>query len=181
MKKNLIFKRINQGNIEMRVVAVDIPLNYSDGWQIASWCDTIEFVDDSSTKNDETEISKESDTLLESKKRIKSVETGIEKEECLPGGKYQSTIAGTARLVRYKGKIIITYRRGKKTFNQNDPNSVCISDSTKTEFFQSVKRTYGSGTSIWQLLVGDSDYEYWNNIIDKIYETGRLAYNESLR
>lgn len=176
MKTNLIFKRNVEGKIEMKVVSVDISLPTNEGWQLASWCDSIDITDADNNSDNAIEDSRPDVSTLEDAQHIKVTDNHY----CDPGGKYQSNVSGSARLVRYKGKIIIAYRKGVKTYNQNTPNSVCISDTNKCRFFRDVKEVYGPGTSIWQLRAGDAHYDAWNQFIDETYEDGRVFYNNNI-
>ena len=185
MKTNLIFKRVHEGSVEMVMVPVDIPqLNKGEGWTLASCCDTF------------TKFEVPSEPIVVTGKPLEVLEEDVEvidttakseskKDEKIPdptdvpvGGKYESQVRGTARLVRYKDKIRITYRKGKTTFNRNEPNSVCIDDMTKQQFFNAVKRQYGTGVVVWQLVLGDTEYEHYNQLVDRLYEEGRIAYNK---
>ena len=185
MKTNLIFKRVHEGSVEMVMVPVDIPqLNKGEGWTLASCCDTF------------TKFEVPSEPIVVTGKPLEVLEEDVEvidttakseskKDEKIPeptevpvGGKYESQVRGTARLVRYKDKIRITYRKGKTTFNRNEPNSVCIDDMTKQQFFSAVKRQYGTGVVVWQLVLGDTEYEHYNQLVDRLYEEGRIAYNK---
>ena len=185
MKTNLIFKRVHEGSVEMVMVPVDIPqLNKGEGWTLASCCDTF------------TKFEVPSEPIVGTGKPLEVLEEDVEvidttakseskKDEKIPeptevpvGGKYESQVRGTARLVRYKDKIRITYRKGKTTFNRNEPNSVCIDDMTKQQFFNAVKRQYGTGVVVWQLVLGDTEYEHYNQLVDRLYEEGRIAYNK---
>lgn len=192
MKTNLIFKRTNQGKVEMVMVPVDIPqINSGEGWVLASCCDmftkyeapseaivvtgspltTVEEVVDVIDTTSKDGVSAAPQEVVTAKKEPETHDVPV-------GGSYQSQVNGTARLVRYKDKIRITYRKGKTTFNRNDPNSVCIDDMTKQQFFNAVKRQYGTGVLQWQLVLGDTEYTYYNELIDKLYEQGRVAYNK---
>lgn len=185
MKTNLIFKRVRDGSVEMVMVPVDIPqLNKGDGWTLASCCDTFtkfEVPSETTVVTDDSlkvvdEVVEVTDTTAKSES--KKDEKIPEPTEVPVGGKYESQVRGTARLVRYKDKIRITYRKGKTTFNRNEPNSVCIDDMTKQQFFNAVKRQYGTGVVVWQLVLGDTEYEYYNQLVDRLYEEGRIAYNK---
>ena len=192
MKTNLIFKRTNQGKVEMVMVPVDIPqLNSGEGWVLASCCDvftkyeapsealivtgspltTVEEVVDVIDTTSKDRVYGAPQEALTAKKEPETNNVSV-------GGSYQSQVGGTARLVRYKNKIRITYRKGKTTFNRNDPNSVCIDDITKQQFFNAVKRQYGTGVVQWQLVLGDAEYAHYNELIDRLYEQGRIAYNK---
>lgn len=185
MKTNLIFKRVRDGSVEMVMVPVDIPqLNKGDGWTLASCCDTFtkfEVPSETTVVTDDSlkvvdEVVEVTDTTAKSE--FKKDEKIPEPTEVPVGGKYESQVRGTARLVRYKDKIRITYRKGKTTFNRNEPNSVCIDDMTKQQFFNAVKRQYGTGVVVWQLVLGDTEYEHYNQLVDRLYEEGRIAYNK---
>lgn len=185
MKTNLIFKRVHDGNIEMVMVPVDIPqLNKGDGWTLASCCDTFTKFEVPSNPLVVTgkplEVLEEVVEVLDTtvKSESKKDEKTPESTDVPVGGKYESQVRGTARLVRYKDKIRITYRKGKTTFNRNEPNSVCIDDMTKQQFFNAVKRQYGTGVVVWQLVLGDTEYEHYNQLVDRLYEEGRIAYNK---
>lgn len=187
MKTNLIFKRVHDGNIEMVMVPVDIPqLNKGDGWTLASCCDTFTKFEVPSkplvVTGKPLEVLEEVVEVLDTtvKSESKKDEKTPESTDVPVGGKYESQVRGTARLVRYKDKIRITYRKGKTTFNRNEPNSVCIDDMTKQQFFNAVKRQYGTGVVVWQLVLGDTEYEHYNQLVDRLYEEGRIAYNKLL-
>ena len=185
MKTNLIFKRVRDGSVEMVMVPVDIPqLNKGDGWTLASCCDTFtkfEVPSETTVVTDDSlkvvdEVVEVTDTTAKSES--KKDEKIPEPTEVPVGGKYESQVRGTARIVRYKDNIRITYRKGKTTFNRNEPNSVCIDDMTKQQFFNAVKRQYGTGVVVWQLVFGDTEYEHYNQLVDRLYEEGRIAYNK---
>ena len=187
MKLNLIFKRVHEDSVEMVMVPVDIPqLNKEDRWTLASSCDTFTkfevpadpIVVTGKPLEVVEEIAEVNDTTVkdESKKDEKTLKSAA----VSAGGKYESQVRGTARLVRYKDKIRITYRKGKTTFNKNEPNSVCIDDITKQQFFNAVKRQYGTDVVVWQLVLGDTEYEHYNQLIDRLYEEGRISYNKLL-
>lgn len=194
MKTNLIFKRVHDGNIEMVMVPVDIPqLNNGDGWTLASCCDTFTKFEIPTEKitvsGKPLEVLEEVVEVLDTTSRNSVYDTAVKREpektekisestDVPVGGKYESQVRGTARLVRYKDKIRITYRKGKTTFNRNEPNSVCIDDMTKQQFFNAVKRQYGTGVVVWQLVLGDTEYEHYNQLVDRLYEEGRIAYNK---
>lgn len=191
MKTNLIFKRVVEGRVEMMMIPVDLPqVEEGQGWILASACDQFTVVEKPTIE----QLNKQVEDILPpalktatyvKDKKEEPVGKVINTDDSAPvfnnvsaGGSYQSSVPGSARLVRYKDKIKITYRKGKTTSNRNDPNSVCINDFVKQEFFNSVKRQYGTGVTIWQLVLGDTDYEHFNKLIDKIYEEGRVEYNK---
>ena len=182
MKTNLIFKRVQDGNVEMVMVPVDIPqLNKGEGWTLASCCDTFtkfEVPSESIVVTGKSlEVLEEVVEVIDTtaKSDPKKGEKISESTDVPVGGKYESQVCGTARLVRYKDKIRITYRKGKTTFNRNEPNSVCIDDVTKQQFFNAVKRQYGPDVSEWSLRSGDLEYDHFNKLIDKFYLNGLTA------
>ena len=172
MKTNLIFKRVVEGRIEMVMVPIEIPLRKEDGWTLASNCDTFDTIDTS------TIVSAQSDSFTK-EYNTEETKSNVETVEIPAGGKYQSSVPGSARLIRYKNKIQIAYRKGKTTYNQNDPNSVCISDVHKQLFFNSVKNAHGSSVTSWALCASDDEYQHWNAIMDDLYEKGRIDYNKN--
>ena len=189
MKTNLIFKRTNQGKVEMVMVPVNIPqINSGEGWVLASCCDMFTKYEAPSEKIvvmgspltviEEVLDITSNDGVSAAPQESVTAKKEPETHDVPVGGSYQSQVTGTARLVRYKDKIRITYRKGKTTFNRNDPNSVCIDDMTKQQFFNAVKRQYGTGVVQWQLVLGDAEYTHYNELIDKLYEQGRVAYNK---
>lgn len=184
MKMNLIFKRTISGQVEMILVPVDIPqVDEEGGWILASACNTFEVREHPTIEQVSKKLEEFLPTAIKEAPYTQEVTTAdlnldssakdTEPKKSIPlGGKYQSTVPGTARLVRYKDTIRITYRKGKTTFNQNDPNSVCIDDVTKQQFFNAVKRIYGPDTAEWKLQSVHPEFEYFNKLIDKVYQEG---------
>lgn len=163
MKTNLIFKRsvqdTNGYRVETKIIPVDIPqITAGEGWSLSGHTDTIEIVPETTPVATPPEVAP--------------------RAEIQPGQKYISTVKGNARLVRVKDTIKIAYRRGKATLNQNAPNSVCIGDTDKTAFFNTVRAF--NGGSVYRIDTSCKDYEYWNKFIDTQYERGRVAYNAAL-
>ena len=90
---------------------------------------------------------------------------------------YNSTIKGTSRLLRIPKKQIIKIVRRKGLVDDNNrPNSVCISNSMREEFFHDVKSTKRfSDLGLYEILYTEEDkqyYEKWDSIIKSIYEEG---------
>ena len=156
MKKtlNLIFKKTTciDGitKVNMRIVPVTVEDNeIDDSWILASSCDEITGGRCVDVKTSDCTI-----TVL------------------YPGDKYDSTEQGTARLIRRNNQIFIAYRKGKKTLNQNTPDSVCISDNVKFEYFND---TRNSGIYIHS---DNPLYNKWSKIIDITYIKGLDEYNK---
>ena len=90
---------------------------------------------------------------------------------------YNSTIKGTSRLLRIPKKQIIKIVRRKGLIDDNNrPNSVCIDNKMREEFFHDVKSTKRfSEFGLYEILYTESDknmYEKWDSIIKSIYEEG---------
>ena len=156
MKKtlNLIFKKTTciDGitKVNMRIVPVTVEDNeIDDSWILASSCDEI-----TDGRCVDVKTSDCTTTVL------------------YPGDKYDSTEQGTARLIRRNNQIFIAYRKGKKTLNQNTPDSVCISDNVKFEYFND---TRNCGIYIHS---DNPLYNKWSKIIDITYIKGLDEYNK---
>lgn len=106
MKYRLLFK--DNATKEVAVVTVDVP-DFLENYQLVGSAKTVV-------------VYEKAETLSENK-------------EVVPPVKFISNVPGTARLTTYKGKILVSYRRGSNTRNQTTPTSVCINDSVKQEFF----------------------------------------------
>ena len=89
------------------------------------------------------------------------------------GKKYITDVPGTSRLVRSfdKSRIYIAYRKGQKTLNQTRINSVCIDNFQREEFFDDVKSKHGYLPFIgkYELVAGDSAFNKWSALMDKMY------------
>ena len=167
MKTNLIFKR--QETIEgvtkvvTKVIPVEVPfINSGEGWVLSGHTDIVEIMtlDEFETAPITAHVSSVSKEPIE-----ESANVTVDVE------KFISDVSGTAKLVRSKGVIKIVARRGKSTYNQTSPNSVCINDFTKNEFFKNCREIHGQASGIFQFKPSDGrPYDYWNNIIDKEYQ-----------
>lgn len=175
METNLIFKRpvIIDGatKVVTRIVRVSIPdINAGEGWTLSGHTDSIEicegvYAHPVAPKSIDAEAVAVSD--------VKTTESDVTK--------FISNIPGTAKLVRSKGVIRIVARRGKTTYNQTTPNSVCINDFTKNEFFKDCREYHGQGSGIFQFTMKDNNhYDYWNGVIDKEYQRQKRDYEKSL-
>ena len=167
MKTNLIFKR--QETIEgvtkvvTKVIPVEVPfINSGEGWVLSGHTDIVEIMtlDEFETDPITAHVSSVSNEPIEEGANI-----AVDVE------KFSSDVVGTAKLVRSKGIIKIVARRGKSTYNQTSPNSVCINDFTKNEFFKNCREIHGQASGIFQFRPSDGrPYDYWNTIIDKEYQ-----------
>ena len=158
MKTNLIFKRNETVDgvtqVVTKIIPVEIPyINRGDGWILSGHSDIIEIVQDNPFEN----------------KPAEQLSMNLDEPEKLILKKFQSDVAGTAKLVRSKGVIKIVARRGKSTYNQTTPNSVCINDFTKNEFFKSCREFHGPSGSFMFSTENVQPYTYWNSVIDREY------------
>lgn len=92
---------------------------------------------------------------------------------------YESTVNGTSRLIRIPSAQTIKISRRKGiSDNTNRPNSVCIDNAMREEFFKDVKASsYFNNLrfKVYELqnIQEDSEiYEKWNSIVTKVYEEG---------
>lgn len=165
MKTNLIFKRQVTSNgitqVVTKVVPVDIPfINSGEGWTLSGHTDVIEIMtlDEVETAPITAHVSSVSNEPIE-----EGTNAAINVD------KFISNVSGTAKLVRSKGVIKIVARRGKSTYNQTTPNSVCINDFTKNEFFKNCREIHGNNGCFEFIPADGRPYDYWNDIIDKEY------------
>lgn len=167
MKTNLIFKRqeVVDGTTKVitKIIPVEVPfINSGEGWILSGHTDTVEIMSDASatvTSATTTSVSTKNKPATEKKKSRGSDDPS----------KFISPVSGTAKLVRVKGVIKIVARRGKSTYNQTTPNSVCIDDSTKNNFFANCRVAHGN-TGCFEFSPADgSYYDYWNKAIDTEY------------
>lgn len=177
MKTNLIFKRQETIEGETRVVTkiipVDVPfINSGEGWILSGHTDIVEIMtlDEFEAAPITAHVSSVSNEPIE---EGANVTVDVEK--------FISDVSGTAKLVRSKGIIKIVARRGKSTYNQTSPNSVCINDFTKNEFFKNCREIHGQASGIFQFKPSDGrPYDYWNDIIDKEYNRQKNKFNQGL-
>lgn len=191
MKTNLIFKR--QTNIDgavkvvTRIIPIDIPMiDSGEGWILSGHTDIIETCEGvhigkllpiSATNSSSDQLC--IDASLETSDAQQPIETEDNNAKSTPKDvtKFESDVHGTAKLVRVKGVIKIVARKGKSTYNQTTPNSVCIDDTTKVNFFKSCRGKFGSGSSIFEFRPSDGTYyDYWDNVIDKEYQRQKTIF-----
>ena len=90
---------------------------------------------------------------------------------------YNSEVKGTSRLLRIPKKQTIKIVRRKGLIDDNNrPNSVCIDNKLREEFFHDVKSTKRfSDNGLYEILHTEEDkqyYEKWDSIMQSIYEEG---------
>lgn len=149
MKTYLMFKRQEvidgKTSVVTKVVPVDVPgIDPGVGWILSGHTDIIDIVEQP-----------QSNKGIVERKQIDD--------------KFISTVSGTAKLVRSKGVIKIVARRGKTTYNQNTPNSVCIDDETKNRFFDHCRKYHGNIGLFEFNSSASCEYDYWNKFIDEEY------------
>lgn len=169
MKTNLIFKRQEIINgvtkVVTKIVPVDIPnIKSGAGWTLSGHTDIVEIVSIQEAQEQELSETTQDKEPLEKSNIVK----------------FNSTVGGTAKLVRSKGAIKIVARQGKSTYNQTTPNSVCINDFTKNEFFKNCREYHGNN-GVYAFKMSDGRlYDYWNTIIDKEYERQHKEFLKTL-
>lgn len=163
MKTNLIFrKQIVENNttkIVHKILPVELPDTELTGWQLVGHTDSIEVFDDTIiTKPDKINTSSAVTDVL----------------------KFHSDVPGTAKLVRRAGTISIVYRKGKTTYNESAPNSICIAENIKESFFDACRQTHGASTTTFKFSTQDSPYSWWNKFIDEEYQRQKDRYMKKL-
>ena len=99
-------------------------------------------------------------------------------KEKKPEGPFVSSIYGTSKLIRIKEKniIMIAYRGSGESANMNYPDSVCISNDIREDFFADVKATRGFRTSPHKYVIYKSYdpevYQHWSDFIDNEFKKG---------
>lgn len=181
MKTNLIFKR--QSIIDgvtrtiTRIVPIDIPyINSGDGWILSGHADSVEVLDKSMV-----ELFPMEDRSDDVDSKISTYETYVKSNDSTVSTtneplKFISDVAGTAKLVRSKGIIKVVYRKGKSTYNQTTPNSICISDLVKNEFFKRCRMWHGETSGIYYFTEKNdySEYRNWSAFIDEEYRKQQI-------
>lgn len=158
MKTNLVFKKqVTEGDIVKtvtRIVPVDVPYIASgEGWILSGHTDVIETTDEVTVN-----ILSNPDPVVEQPL-----------PEVTDVRKFLSGVQGTAKLVRSRGIIKIVARKEGKSYYETTPNSVCINDFTKTEFFKNCREIHGN-SGIFQFSAKDGrPYDYWNTVLDAEY------------
>lgn len=162
MKTYLIFKRQETRDdvtkVVTKIVPVDIPsINSGEGWILSGHTDVIDVVSENSSN------------VLPSDDQTK-------KEAPVPlPTKFDADVQGTAKLVKVKGFIKIVARRGKSTYNQTTPSSVCVSDLVKNKFFEDCRAYHGRALADYSFKVEDgSYYTYWSTYMEKEYKRQQL-------
>lgn len=179
MITNLIFKRPvtveGKTKVVTRIVRVNIPdIDSGEGWTLSGHADSIEICEGvyahpvAPAAVKVVPVTVNSETIINPV--VDPVTVTVCKVDKADSTKFQSDVKGTAKLVRSKGVIKIVARRGKTTYNQTTPNSVCINDFTKNEFFKSCREKHGN-TGVFEFKSTDGTYyDYWNDVIDKEYQ-----------
>ena len=150
---------------------VDIPfINSGEGWILSGHADSIEVV-----SKDQVEFFPMEDNVAPACEHPNEVTISIP-DNVIDSTKFNSDVSGTAKLVRSKGCIKIVARRGKTIYNQTTPNSVCISENMKNEFFKDCRMWHGASSGIF-LFTEKQDYvkyREWSLFIDEEYKRQKL-------
>lgn len=121
MKYRLLFK--NKLTDEVAVVAVDVP-DFIKDFQLVGSAKTVSVYEPATVEADINPPSATNNLCNDN--------------EAAPI-KFDSGVAGTARLSTYKGQIVISRRIGTNTRNQSSPTSICINDHVKQQFFDETR------------------------------------------
>lgn len=184
MKTYLGFKRVvtdqktGLQQTETKFVPVDIPeLNAADGWKLIGSSDTVEVIPMTSS----AQVSGFSITGDEQMMIVGVLDSTQETKKELPNGSsFESPVSGTAKLIRANGDIFIAYRRGKKGLNETSPNSICIGETTKSQFFAECRRAFGRSCDQYRFSTGCKEFDYWNKFMDEEYARQLKEVNRAL-
>lgn len=166
-KRTVVDKVTGLQSSEIKFIPVEIPgINSQDGWKLIGSSDSVQIVPEVTT------------TIAE---QLSIPECEVAQDPVPVGATFNSPVEGTAKLVRLKSEVKITFRRGKKTLNQTSPNSVCISELTKSQFFADCRRAFGRDCDCFRFSTTDPEYTYWNNFIDQEYNRQLTEVNRKLK
>lgn len=163
METNLIFRRSvsvdGETRVETKIVPVSIPaITAGEGWMLLAHADYVEVVEP-------VDATPPSETAVQ--ENLEDEPQGTLPTEVT---KFISDVHGTAKLVRAKGIIRVVARRGKATFNQTTKNSVCVSQSTATEFFNWCREVYGRSAAKYYFTKDqERAYAFWDKFITEEY------------
>lgn len=158
---------------ETKFVPVNIPeLNAEDNWKLIGSSDTVEVLPILEGVN----ISGE--PVVGEQLSIAGVGVAPSEKHDLPtGSSFESPVSGTAKLIRANNDVFIAYRRGKKGLNETSPNSVCISETTKAQFFADCRRAFGRSCDQYRFSSGCKEFDYWNKFMDEEYARQLKEFN----
>ena len=161
MKTNLIFKRQitidGISKVEVKIVPVEVDgINSNEGWILNGHAD-----------------------IITQELTSKTIKEDPKKEPLKFGSKFQSNVSGTAKLVRVGDTIKIVARKGKKTLNETTPNSVCISDATKNNFFNDFRHHRESIGDEYCFKSPTKYFSIWNTYMDVEYNRQLDEYNKN--
>lgn len=158
---------------ETKFVPVNIPeLNAEDNWKLIGSSDTVEVLPMLEGVN----IS--GGPIVGEQLTISGVDvTPPEKHDLPAGSSFESPVSGTAKLIRANNDVFIAYRRGKKGLNETSPNSVCISETTKAQFFADCRRAFGRSCDQYRFSSGCKEFDYWNKFMDEEYARQLKEFN----
>lgn len=134
MKYRLLFK--NKLTDEVAVVVVDVP-DFIKDFQLVGSARTVSVYEPVTIEEDTIPTSREvkrPDVIGSTKPATNNLFNA----DVAPL-KFDSGVAGTARLSTYKGQIVISRRRGTNARDQSSPTSICINDHVKQQFFDETR------------------------------------------
>lgn len=135
MKYRLLFK--NKLTDEVAVVVVDVP-DFIKDFQLVGSAKTVSVYEPVTIESDTAQTSREvkkPDVIGSTSPETNNL---FNADNVTPI-KFDSGVAGTARLSTYKGQIVISRRRGTNARNQSSPTSICINDHVKQQFFDETR------------------------------------------
>lgn len=134
MKYRLLFK--NKLTDEVAVVVVDVP-DFIKDFQLVGSAKTVSVYEPVTIEDDTTPTSRE----VKRPEVIASTQPATNNMFNADDApiKFDSGVAGTARLSTYKGQIVISRRRGTNARDQSSPTSICINDHVKQQFFDETR------------------------------------------
>jgi len=161
-KRTVVDKLTGLQSSEIKFVPVSIPgIETKDGWKLIGASDSVYIVPEVSVQ------------------QLSIPECEVTQPLIPSGASFNSPVEGTAKLVRLKNEIKITWRRGKKTLHQTTPNSVCIDELKKNQFFADCRRAFGDSCDSFRFSTSDPEYKYWNEFIDREYARQLEAVNRA--
>ncbi len=171
--RSVIDPETRQPRTETIYVPVEIPdLSADEGWKLIGGADTVRVATP-------VTVASAKETPTTEDLHISALTAAGAIKIVSAGDSFTSPMQGTAKLVRTKSTIFIAYRKGNK-MNETSPNSVCIGDYLKAQFFSDCKRVYGSSCDTYKFTYPSSMYDFWSKKMDEEYtrqlkEVNRVA------
>lgn len=162
-----------QSRTETIYVPVEIPeLSADEGWKLIGGSDTVRVATP-------VTVAPTKETFTAEDPHISALAAAGSVNIFSAGDAFTSPMQGTAKLVRTKSSIFIAYRKGNR-MNETSPNSVCIGEYLKAQFFSDCRRVYGNSCDTYKFTYPSSMYDFWSKKMDEEYtrqlkEVNRVA------